>query len=160
MRNYDLTLILSPLLSKEEANDLFQKIVSFVQEQGGILGNHTILGKRSLLARIGGFREGFLAAISFSLHEDKLEHIEKRCKEERPGVLRYILLLQPKKRAAKAKTSTLAAARGLAQPTPERQSADAALAAMDAPRAPVKKEEKINLKDIDQKLEEIIGTSS
>ena len=77
MRNYDLTLIFSPLLSAEEANDQFQQFVSFVQEQGGILEDQRMLGKKPLLSPIRGSKEGYLALIAFSLSEEKLPAFEK-----------------------------------------------------------------------------------
>ncbi len=136
MRNYDLTLIFSPLLSDEEANDLFQQFVSFVQEQGGILENQHLLGKRPLLAPIQDSKEGYLATIIFSLNEANLPVLEKKCRETRQ-ILRFFVVRQVKK----AKKTRVA-------PVP--------------PIAPIgikQKEEKIDLKDIDEKLEEIFKES-
>lgn len=137
MRNYDLTLIFSPLLADEEANDLFQQFVSFVQEQGGILGDQRLLGKKPLLAPIRHAKEGYLAVITFSLSEEKLPNVEKKCKETKQ-ILRFFIVKQAKRITKKARVS----------PTPEIAS------------SPVfKKEEKLNLQDIDEKLEEIFKES-
>ena len=83
MRNYDLTFIFSPLLAEEEVNDVFQEFASFIQEEGGILENQNLLGKKPLLAPIKKAKEAYLAAITFSLSEEKLPVLEKKCKEER-----------------------------------------------------------------------------
>jgi ribosomal protein S6 len=136
MRNYDLTLIFSPLLSDEEANDLFQQFVSFVQEQGGILENQRLLGKRPLLAPVRNSKEGYLAIITFSLNEEKLPNLERKCKETK-HIIRFFLIRQ-QKRTKKAKSI----------PTPE-------ISAVLLP----KREEKTDLKDIDEKLEEIFKES-
>jgi ribosomal protein S6 len=133
MRNYDLTLIFSPLLADEEANDLFQQFVSFVQEQGGILGDQRLLGKKPLLAPIRHAKEGYLAVITFSLNEEKLPNLEKKCKET-PQILRFFIVKQAKRVIKKARII----------PIPEMAS------------TPIqKKEGKIDLQDIDEKLEEI-----
>ncbi|MEK7542580.1 MAG: 30S ribosomal protein S6 [Patescibacteria group bacterium] len=132
MRNYDLSLIFSPLLSDEEANDLFQQFVSFVQEQGGILEDQRILGKKPLLAPIRHFKEGYLAVVAFSLNEEKLPFVEKKCRETEQ-ILRFFIARQAKK-VKKARV---------------------ALTPKTAPIETQKKEEKIDLKDIDEKLEEI-----
>lgn len=134
MRNYDLTLIFSPLLADEEANDLFQQFVSFVQEQGAILADQRLLGKRPLLAPIRHAKEGYLAVITFSLNEENLPNLEKKCKETQQ-ILRFFIVKQPKKVTKK---------KGRVAPTPE-------LAVAAAPQ----KEAKADLKDIDEKLEEI-----
>ena len=138
MRNYDLTLIFSPLLAPEEANDLFQQFVSFVQEQGGILGDQRLLGKKPLLAPIRHAKEGYLAVITFSLGEEKLLNVEKKCKETQQ-ILRFFIVKQVKRVIRK---------KGRVAPTPEIATAPAQ-----------KKEEKIDLQDIDKKLEEIFKES-
>ena len=138
MRNYDLSLIFSPLLSAEETNDLFQKFVSFVQEQGGILQDQRLLGKRPLLAPIRNSKEGYLAIITFSLSEEKLPNLEAKCKETEP-IIRFFLMRQVK-RVKKARPRSM--------PIPE-------IAAAPTQR----KEEKADLKDIDEKLEEIFKES-
>ncbi len=134
MRNYDLTLIFSPLLSAEEANDQFQQFVSFVQEQGGILEDQRMLGKKPLLSPIRGSKEGYLALIAFSLSEEKLPAFEKEC-GGREQILRFSLARQTKK----AKKTQAAPA-----PVPASLQTGAQ-----------KREEKIDLADIDEKLEEI-----
>lgn len=137
MRNYDLSLIFSPLLTEEEANDLFQKLVSFVQEQGGILQDQRLLGKRPLLAPIQNSKEGYLAIITFSLSGENLSNLEAKCKETK-HIIRFFLIRQAKRKAKKARSI----------PTPE------------IVLSPVqKKEEKADLKDIDEKLEEIFKES-
>ncbi len=133
MRNYDLTLVFSPLLAEGEANDIFQRFVSFVQEQGGILGDQRLLGKKPLLAPIRGAKEGYLAIVTFSLGEEKLPSLVKECKEN-AQVLRFFILKQVKK-TKKARVTPVST------PTPI--------------LAEEKKEEKIDLNDIDKKLEEI-----
>lgn len=133
MRNYDLTLIFSPLLAPEEANDLFQQFVSFVQEQGGILEDQRLLGKKPLLAPIRHAKEGYLAVITFSLGDEKLSIVERKCKET-PHMLRFFIVKQAKRMIKKARVT----------PTPAIATAPAQ-----------KKEEKIDFKDIDEKLEEI-----
>ena len=136
MRNYDLTLIFSPLLADEQANDLFQQFVSFVQEQGGILADQRLLGKKPLLAPIRHAKEGYLATITFSLNEENLPNVEKRCKETQ-HILRFFLVKQAKRKPKKTRVA----------PTPEIAAA-----------LTQKKEEKIDLQNIDEKLEEIFKT--
>lgn len=137
MRNYDISLIFSAQLEENEANDLFQEFVSFVQDQGGILEDQRMLGKRPLLAPIQHAKEGYLATVAFSLNEENLGTLQKKCKET-AEVLRFFIVKQAKKQTKKVRPVL----------TPE-----------IAPMASEKKEEKIDIKDIDEKLEQIFKDS-
>lgn len=153
MRNYDASFIFSPNLAEQEANDNLQQMASFVQEKGGILGEQQLKGKRPLLAPIGKHREGYLATFSFTLSPEHLEEFEKKAKEEQQ-ILRFLLAKQPKKARKPEPVRHL---------QPALSPAPAAEAPQETPTAeePTQEkpertaEEKVDLKDIDEKLEEI-----
>lgn len=131
MKNYELILILSPLLTEEETNDLIGTLVSFLQEQGGLLSNQGI-GKRAKLAYpIKKQNEGSVTTLSFTFSPDKIASLETRLKEN-TSILRYMLL----NKIIKASTIKPAAP----QLAPTRR--DETLVKADA-------------KEIDEKLEEI-----
>ena len=133
MRNYEITLILSSVKQEEELNDIFQKFIAFIQEQGGILEKQQIIGKRHLGSPIQKKEEGILATVSFSISQEKLPEIEKALKET-TDVLRYLISHKKPIRLAKQR------------PKKER-------VFTTAPRETTA--EKIELKNIDEKLEEI-----
>ncbi len=135
-----MSLIFSPLLSDDEANDLFQQFVSFIQEQGGILEDQRMLGKRPLLTPIRHSKEGHLALVTFALHEEKLSALEKRCRET-SQILRFFLMKQVKRAQKKVRVA-------LPSETP-----------LATPAVTPQKEEKIDMKDIDEKLEQIFKES-
>lgn len=148
MRNYDLTFILSSRLSEEQVNDLIQQFTSFIQEEGGILDDQKILGKKPLLAPIQNEKEGYLTSISFSLNEAKLAAIEKKSKET-PEILRTMLLKQPKRIMKRQRQPSIK------QPIQEIAQVSSKPETADVSSSEHKKEEKVDLKDIDEKLEEI-----
>ena len=91
MKNYELTLILSPLLGEEEMNDLIGTLVSSLQEQGGLLSNQNI-GKRTKLAYpIKKQNESNITTLTFTFNPDKLKELEVKLKEN-TSILRYMLL--------------------------------------------------------------------
>lgn len=91
MKNYELTLILSPLLTEEDTNDLTGTLVSLLQEQGGLLSNQNI-GKRTKLAYpIKKQSEGSITTLTFTLNPDRLKGLEIKLKEN-TSILRYMLL--------------------------------------------------------------------
>ena len=148
MRNYDLTFILSSRLSEEQVNDLIQQFTSFIQEEGGILDDQKILGKKPLLSPIQNEKEGYLTSISFSLNEAKLAAIEKKSKET-PEILRTMLLKQPKRIMKRQRQPSIK------QPIQEIAQVSSKPETADVSSSEHKKEEKVDLKDIDEKLEEI-----
>src|SRR3989338_8157742 len=144
MRNYQLTLIFSPILSEQEANDQMQQLASLVQEKGGILGEQQMLGKRPLLAPIKSQKEGFLASLAFTVSPEYLGELEAQYKGN-SQVLRSLLAQRVRKSARagrvpqlKQKTSEVPQGQAETEGTQETQQ-------QKEPR----KEEKIDLKDID-----------
>jgi ribosomal protein S6 len=150
MRNYNASLIFSPLLQEQQVNDILQQLASFVQDKGGILGTQDIRGKRPLLAPIHNVQEGYLATLSFTLLPEHLEGFEKTSGEQKE-ILRFLIAKQAKKR--KTKKQTLAPS---PQPISLPQTPEAEpIASKVSETLKEEKEEKVDLKDIDEKLEEI-----
>ena len=94
MRNYELTLILSANLAEEQVNNTIQKIASFLQEKGGILGNQDIKGKKPLLAPISKQVEGYVVVLKFTIGSEHITELEAQLKENEE-VLRHMLLIAP-----------------------------------------------------------------
>ena len=139
MRNYELTLVFSGDLAAEQLTQASESIVSFIQGKGGILLNQEIRGKRALLSPIKGRKEGNLAALKFTIDASHIEEFEKHLKENQ-NILRFLCLVSVS-RKVKAKTPHLA------------------LPTESLPMMPKEQAEgegqKIDLGDIDKKLEEI-----
>lgn len=128
MKFYELNYLILPELKDEELNLLQEKIISLVQENGGILVSNTTAIKKLLSYPIKKRTEAFLASLSFQLNPEKLANLEKKIKEEK-NILRYLIV---SKRLYK---KTL---------PPEKSKR-------------IIKREKVELKDIDKKLKEILG---
>lgn len=128
MKFYELNYLILPDLKDEELNLLQEKIISLIQENGGVLVSNTTAIKKLLLYPIKKRTEAFLATLSFQLNPEKLANLEKKLKEEK-SILRYLIV---SKRLYK---KTL---------PPEKSKR-------------VIKGEKVELKDIDKKLKEILG---
>lgn len=149
MRNYELTLVFSGDLKAEQLTKEQESIVSFIQGKGGILLNQEIRGKRALLSPIKGRKEGNLAALKFTTDPSNIEELEKRLKESQ-NILRFLCLVSVS-RKIKTKTPHLF--------EPEPQSRRLALPTESLPMMTRERAEgesqKIDLGDIDKKLEEI-----
>ncbi len=132
MKSYELTYLISSDISEEEAKDLQTKITSLIQEQGGVLVQESPFLKKNLAYSVKEQSRAFLATLVFQALPDKLSALEKILKEE-SKILRYLVL-------TKLPPGRIKPSRLLKKPKPE---------------AP-KKEKKVELKEIEKKLDEIL----
>jgi small subunit ribosomal protein S6 len=128
MRYYELTYLISPDLSEEELKTFSEKINSLIQDQGGILDKSSKIIKKSLAYPIKEKGSAFLKSITFYLNGEKLSSLEKSLKKDKK-ILRFLLLNKPLPKTTKKPLLK-----------PEKK----------------KIREKVELKDIEKKLEEIL----
>ncbi|MBZ9578345.1 30S ribosomal protein S6 [Patescibacteria group bacterium] len=133
MKFYELTYLLSPDLSEEELKIFQEKINSFVKEDGGRLEKSKNPIEKKLEYPIKERERGYLATLDFHFEPEKLGNLEKKLKQE-SSILRYLILVQrvPKKNE-------------IPKITPE------------VKVKKLKKERKVELEKIGEKLEEILG---
>lgn len=129
MKSYEITYLISPDLSEEEAKTLQDKIISFLQAEEGILAEMNKAERKILSFPIKKKSSAFLSTGNFQLSPEKLEGFEKKLKEE-VNILRYLIL--SKKSPKKIETSLKRPRKRMTKP-------------------------KVELKEIEEKLEEILG---
>jgi len=152
MKNYQLTYLISPDLSEEELKNLSEKIKNFIQEETGTLEKITEPSKRELGYPIKKKGEAFLATLNFSFqptadqpkagNPEKLGNLENKLKSEKQ-ILRYLILTKKTIRER-----------------PERIIRKEVLPGIKKPLEVTKKvtpPKKVELKEIDKKIEEILG---
>lgn len=154
MKNYQLNYLISPDFPEEELKNFSKKINNFIQEEAGILKKIAGPYKRMLAYPIKGRidrpqgapapTEAFLVTLSFHLEPKKLESLERKLKSEEQ-LLRYIILTK-KSREQDPIKEALAKELTVSQKTTE---VDKRITRQ--PRA-----EKVALKEIDKKIEEIL----
>ena len=132
MHFYELAYLISPELPEEELKSLQEKINSLIQKGAGVLNEIKLPIKKKLAYPIKKHREAFLINLSFYFQAEKLGSLEKELKSEKK-ILRYLILARPKLKIAKVRK----------RPT------------KIIPKIPVK-EKKVELKEIEKKLEEIL----
>lgn len=129
MKTYELTYLIHSGLSREEINSLSERIKSSIEEKGGSIQKSNPPIKIRLAYLIKKNSEAFLAYLTFNSEAEKLKELEKEIKEEEK-ILRHIIL---KEKILKKK---------------ERASVQ---------RKIIKPKAKVELKEIERKLEEILG---
>ena len=149
MKLYELIYLSSTDLSKEELNLLQEKIISLIREVGGeLLVGESLANtfvRKKLASPIKNKGEAYFTALSFRFEPEKLENLEKKLKLENQ-ILRYLILVKPKPEK-------------LFEPKPT-QILPARLAFGNSkaggPRKTLKKKPKVELKEIEKKLDEIL----
>ena len=138
MKYYELTYLLPFNTNEEEIKNTSEKIASFIQGNNGILENNYLgkrVNKRWLGHSIKKTREAFLATINFYLSPEKINNLKINIGSEKQ-ILRYFLLTKTEP----GKIKDL----GIPARTRENRKED---------KIP---QEKVDLKDIEKKLEEIL----
>ncbi len=131
MKAYEITYLIAPSLTAEEAEKYHEKIKGIISKANGVLGKEQSPSKRVLAYPIKKNAEGYLASADFESSEDSIKEISKKLKKEK-DLLRYLLIKkeinktsEKKERSAQKKGKSL-------------------------------KPEKAKLKEIDEKIDEIL----
>ncbi len=129
MQLYEATYLIDPNLSNEDVKSIQEKMKSWVEEEKGSLTKAHPPVQKELAYPIKKKTTAFMASLTFDLAPLNLQNVEKKIKEE-PAILRYLILKkEPEKLTGKA--------------APRRR-----------PRPP---RAKVELEEIEKKLEEILG---
>jgi len=127
MKYYELTYLISPELSTEEIEKFQEKLKSLIAE-GGSLDKISNPIKKKLAYPIKKKNEAFLATLNFYFNPEQLTNLQKKLMAEEK-ILRFLLLTRKKPKIL--------------------------------PEIPIKPKKvikpKVELKEIEKKLEEILG---
>ena len=132
MTNYELTYLISPKISEEEIQAASQGIVSYIEEQGGVLsGVQNKPLKKFLGHPIEDNTMAYVGTLLFSLAPEKTKSLEEKLKQEKQ-ILRVMLITKPEKERLNFRK----------------------IRKKFAPN--VVNKQKVELKEIDKKIEEIL----
>lgn len=134
MKYYELTYIALPDLSEEELNNLCQKVNGFISKESGLLDVAEKPIKKTLGYPVKKQGEAFLISVYFRVAPENIKNIEKKIKETNQ-ILRYIILTkkEPQKMERMAE-------KRIRKPKYKTEGG----------------KEKIELKELDKKIEEIL----
>ncbi len=132
MKNYELTCLISSEISETEAQQLQNQIATLIQSEAGILLEEKLPFRKKLAYPVKKQSQAYLSVLVFQLEPEKLKNLEKKLKEI-SQILRYLILIKHPVKEDKITSF----ARKTKSKKPE-------------------KEKKVDLKDIEKKLEEIL----
>jgi len=133
MRNYELTLLLKADLMESELQELLGEIAFILQDEGALIMSQDSKGRRALPVPLKKHSEAELAVVKFALDPQKLESVGKNLRTKE-NILRFTLLFYAPQRAKERTIAKTIATPIIHEPT---------------------EEEKVEIGDIDKKLEEI-----
>lgn len=139
MKSYELNCIISPDFSEEEIKTFQEGVRTLIQEEGGLLISVETYFKKRLGLLIKNKIAGNLINFNFQADPGKLEGLKIKLKAE-PKIIRLMITVKKLPRLMKISQRSAKTLFTPEKDTDEKQ-----------------KEERVDLKEIEKKLEEILG---
>ena len=137
MKYYELTYLINPDLSEEESKTFQAKINSLIADQGVLVEGNVILRKK-LAYPVQKKDQSYMAVATFNALPEKIAELEKNLKDQKE-ILRYLLIIKEKQKNLKVRPH-MAKRKSLAET-----------------KEPTNQEKKVELKEIEKKLDEILN---
>jgi len=138
MKYYELSYLIPATLQEEELKSLKERIISALQGQNGLLIEDNNFGKKRTAYMKGKEKPGLLFSLNFEINPEQLSNFEKKIKLENQ-ILRYSVLIKKQPRIFQERQRIVPAT----DQKTER-----------------KVQPKVEMADIEKKLEEILGEQS
>ena len=145
MKTYELTYIVSPELISEEAEAKSKEIETIIQNKEGLVLRQLNPIAKTLSYPIKKQASGYLGVLEFQLEPEKLNELEESLKKDEKIVRHMVIIKKPAKQSKERRTRIKAA------PILEFKST------VEERKEEEKTEKKVELRDIEQKLDEILG---
>ncbi len=154
MKYYELTYLISSEIKEEIIKELTEEINSFIQKEKGIITKSKSPFPETLAYPIKKQKTAFWVSSEFYLNPEKIEELRKKLKKK-TEVLRFMLVSKkmPNKPAF-AKDSAGKKEKVATEPTALSSEAQEERRRTDEKEKP---EKKVELKEIEKKLEEILN---
>lgn len=149
MKTYELTYIITPEIISEEAEAAAKEIESFIKSKEGAVLRQTNPTAKTLSYLIKKQASGFMGVLEFQSEPEMIDELKKKMDKDGKFIRHMLIIKKPVKEHKKRRT------RKAAIPVFEKKEAEIA-----QPESFTKASEskgKVELKDIEQKLDEILG---
>lgn len=154
MQTYELTYIITPEISSEEAEAKSKEVESAIQQNEGVIISKSSPVAKALAQPIKNRASGFLGILEFQLEPEKLAVVQELVKKDEKITRHIVLVKKPirikKQRRARVIESPVAAPMAVTE-EPKKEE-------FSQPES--KNHEgkgKVELKDIEERLDEILG---
>jgi small subunit ribosomal protein S6 len=156
MKTYELTYIISPEMSSEEAEAKAKEIETAVASREGIILKQTNPTAVTLSYPIKKRASGFFAVIEFQAEPEKLVELKEMVQKD-GKIVRYMLIIKEPariRRERRGKRETIVPEIKIEHKT---ETVENKAEETEAPAQKTVEKPKVELKDIEQKLDELLG---
>lgn len=94
MRNYEVMYIVRPDIEQEQLDSEVAKYQGVIENGGGQITHHEVLGKRRLAYEIQKYREGVYVLVNFEAPTQVVQELERMMKIS-DDVIRYLVVKDP-----------------------------------------------------------------
>jgi ribosomal protein S6 len=166
MKTYEVAYVISPEMTSEEAESKAKELESAIQSREGIILKQSNPVARTLAYPIANRASGFFGFLEFQLEPEKLLEFKDIIAKDEKIVRHMLIVKEPIKHRKERRTRikpTAALETEQTSPEPEKISDDSKpredLPAEAEKETPAKTfvKEKVELKDIEQELDELLG---
>ncbi|MEK7562172.1 MAG: 30S ribosomal protein S6 [Patescibacteria group bacterium] len=149
MKTYELTYIISSEITSEEAGVMAKEFISFIESKEGIILRSENPVAKTLSYPIKKFGSGYFVVLEFKIEPEKLSELREKLEKE-VKILRHVIIIKNPIRIRKERRS---ARKSLFSTETEPKNITVAEEEIEE-KKPVKK---VELEDIEKKLDEILG---
>jgi len=153
MKTYELTYIISSEITSEEAGITAKKINSFIESKEGVILKSDNPVAKTLSYPIKKLGSGYFVVLEFQIEPEKLNELKEYMQNPPAGggkILRHMITIKKPVKARKER-------RGARKPLFSAETEPAEQKSMATEETKEKPNKKIELEDIEKKLEEILG---
>jgi small subunit ribosomal protein S6 len=155
MKTYELTYIISPEITSQEAENKAREIETLIQSKEGIILKQNNPIAKTLAFPVKKHASGFFGILEFTLEPEKLLEVKEAIQKD-GKIVRHMLIVKEPIRIRKERRSRIKIAENAPIETKIEIQTEAQKVEEPATVKTVSKE-KVELKDIEQQLDEILG---
>lgn len=160
MHNYELTIVISPEMVELDAQKLEAKIHNSITKKGGSIVNNNFWGKHELAYRLGKHEFAYFATAVFNLSGEAISELVSEIRLM-PEILRHLVISLDKEKIKleDLKKMELTREQPVVSVPTRRAAAKPAAKTVSRPAvkpAAPKKDEATRMKELDEKLEDIL----
>lgn len=143
MKTYELTYIISPEITSQEAEAKGKEIESAIQSREGTVLKQSNPTAKTLAFPIAGRASGFFGVLEFQLEPEKLLELKEMVSKDGKIIRHMVIIKEPVKIKKERR--------------PRIEKTEPKIEAVEKTPEKAETKEKIELKDIEQKLDELLG---
>ena len=157
MKTYELTYIISSEITNEEAQAYAREVDSFIQGKEGIIIKSENPVAKTLSFPIKKIGSGYFTISEFQAEPDKIKDIEEKLEKDGKILRHMVTIKKPFKIQKERRTRKEPLFSATAEPEKSKTPAEETPAETEEQKEEKKPAKKVELEEIDKKLDEILG---